>query len=492
MTRQTPAIDPPPFEPPAPPLSGPGGFAGVAWVLILLGTIGAVAMQYIGVAGPDDGKDPIGLVMMKMQAQYVVGAAEFQGGGALLYGSVSKLNAGTIGQRQRFVPLAGELIGPGEAADQTADLDALIEQLVAGGELVLTEEQAAVQEIFHKLYPERDGEVAQLDALDDAERALLVDQLGWFGELALAPPGTAGPVRDATLESASKVFFIILSVAGVIGLAGLAGFVGLVIVGVLALIGRVPSGMGAGLAPHGIYAETFAIWLPVFFGFQIVAGIIGSFLPGAMMLLAAIAFFLSLVVLAWPVLRGIPWADVRQDIGWHSGRQPLLEPIVGVASYLMGLPILAAGIGLTLVLIFVQAFFSGTPAPLAPTGGPAHPIILEVAGGSWAAHLQILLVAAVAAPIVEETMFRGVLYRHLRDASSKLGIGLSILLSTLLNAFVFAVIHPQGWVAIPALMSLAIAFTLAREWRGTVMPSMLMHALNNALVMTMLFGLFSV
>ena len=99
---------------------------------------------------------------------------------------------------------------------------------------------------------------------------------------------------------------------------------------------------------------------------------------------------------------------------------------------------------------------------------------------------MVLLLAAVAAPIVEETMFRGVLYRHLRDATRSLGLLLSILVSATVNAFVFAVIHPQGWVAIPALMSLAYAFTLMREWRGSVIPSMIMHAVSNGLVMTLL------
>ncbi len=100
---------------------------------------------------------------------------------------------------------------------------------------------------------------------------------------------------------------------------------------------------------------------------------------------------------------------------------------------------------------------------------------------------MVLLLAAVAAPVVEETMFRGVLYRApCATRRASLGLLLSILVSATVNAFVFAVIHPQGWVAIPALMSLAYAFTLMREWRGTVIPSMIMHAVSNGLVMTLL------
>ncbi|HEV3025798.1 MAG TPA: CPBP family intramembrane glutamic endopeptidase, partial [Pirellulales bacterium] len=91
----------------------------------------------------------------------------------------------------------------------------------------------------------------------------------------------------------------------------------------------------------------------------------------------------------------------------------------------------------------------------------------------WWGRVQVLFVASVAAPIVEETMFRGVLHRHLRDATSLLGYAASALASATVASFVFAAIHPQGWLAVPALMALAFAFTLTREWRGTLVPSII-------------------
>jgi membrane protease YdiL (CAAX protease family) len=54
-------------------------------------------------------------------------------------------------------------------------------------------------------------------------------------------------------------------------------------------------------------------------------------------------------------------------------------------------------------------------------------------------------------------------------------------------SFCFAVIHPQGFLAVPALMALAVAFTLMREWRGTVLPSMIAHGINNAVATLLLF-----
>ena len=51
-----------------------------------------------------------------------------------------------------------------------------------------------------------------------------------------------------------------------------------------------------------------------------------------------------------------------------------------------------------------------------PLSNPGHPVVeLLVRGNAWT-KIQVLLAAAVAAPLLEETVFRGLLYRHLRDA----------------------------------------------------------------------------
>jgi membrane protease YdiL (CAAX protease family) len=95
------------------------------------------------------------------------------------------------------------------------------------------------------------------------------------------------------------------------------------------------------------------------------------------------------------------------------------------------------------------------------------------------------------APLVEETMFRGALYRHLREASAGWGRVSSVVVSTFLSSFLFAVIHPQGWLAVPVLGGLAAVFALAREWRQSLVPPMVAHAVNNGittLVLLMMAG----
>jgi membrane protease YdiL (CAAX protease family) len=80
--------------------------------------------------------------------------------------------------------------------------------------------------------------------------------------------------------------------------------------------------------------------------------------------------------------------------------------------------------------------------------------------------------AAVWAPVVEETFFRGAFYSAWRQSGGRwvAGVGTGV---------IFAAVHPQGWTAIPALGAVGLVMALLREWRGSVIASMTAHALNN-------------
>jgi membrane protease YdiL (CAAX protease family) len=112
-----------------------------------------------------------------------------------------------------------------------------------------------------------------------------------------------------------------------------------------------------------------------------------------------------------------------------------------------------------------------------------HPVVPILPGAGLELKVTIFVLAAIIAPIVEETMFRGVFYRHLREGTRKFGGVWSFLASALLTSFIFAAIHPQGWRGIPPLMGIAMGLNLAREWRGSLIPSMIAHGINNGLVM---------
>jgi membrane protease YdiL (CAAX protease family) len=318
----------------------------------------------------------------------------------------------------------------------------------------------------------------------------LRQQLGWFGDLALAPADGSDPAaREAVVAPALRTAISLL----VTGLAMLGlGFLGLVLLvtfSVLWFLRRVPGGLVTGSPYSGIYAETFAVYMVLFLGLSFAGHYVIEWfaLEQSALALSGLAALGSLTALVWPVLRGVPWPQVRQDIGWTAGRRPWLEPLCGLGGYLMALPILFLALLVILLLTRLRDALGWGAEEFAPSNAPGHPIIFWVAKAGWWVWLEVLVVASLAAPVVEETMFRGVLYRHLRESSSRLWPALSILSSALVVSFLFAVIHPQGLLGVPALMALALAFAVVREWRGTLIPCMVAHGLNNAIATLLLF-----
>ena len=140
------------------------------------------------------------------------------------------------------------------------------------------------------------------------------------------------------------------------------------------------------------------------------------------------------------------------------------------------------GFLLTLLLMMLKNQLSDLGFGVLAQQEPIHPIVEFLVNGSALDRFLVFVDACVLAPIVEETMFRGVLYRHLRELSHTWPWLGSVVFSGTVVSFIFAAIHPQGLLAVPVLMALAYGFTIAREWRGTLVPSMVGHALNNGLV----------
>jgi membrane protease YdiL (CAAX protease family) len=465
------------------------GWWRLAWAIIIVMTVLAALGQAV-VKETEHGQvaeSKIGLILVEMQGRALVGAAHFslmQESGQKIYEQAKGINTGPLTQRLCFVTLAGELAGPEEARKQLAELDKL--KAKHGVQDSMAPSATRVEGILRRLYLKPNEPGKRGPAVSPAERAFLKSELGWYGDLALASSAPAEE-REQVLASAERTFLTITGTVLFLVFCGVAGLAGLILMLILFFLGVLRGGLQGGSPGGLIYAETFALWMLLFTGLNVAL----VFLPEGMPRLPASGgvMLLSLVILAWPVMRGITWRQVRTDIGWTAGRRPLLEPLLGFGCYGMALPLLAIGVVMMLGLLALQNMASGT-APgtdnFGPSGAPAHPIVLAVATGDWWTRLQILVLVAVVAPIVEETMFRGVLYRHLREATRQVRVGWSMLLSATVVSFIFAVVHPQGWIAVPPLMALSYAFCLAREWRGTLVPSMVAHGTNNGLLMLFL------
>src|SRR5262249_51122335 len=147
--------------------------------------------------------------------------------------------------------------------------------------------------------------------------------------------------RLAVLGPAQQTLVVLVAAFVGFGVLGWAGFAGLLMFLILLFTGKLQRGIRCGLSYGGGYAETFAVWMALFVGLRFV----GPWLPLAdsPLLASGILSLFSLTALLWPVVRGIPWRQVRQDLGLTAGKLPLVEPVLGAGGYAMALPLMAVG-----------------------------------------------------------------------------------------------------------------------------------------------------
>ena len=479
--------------------SPPRGWSGVAWLVILTLVGFHVWLQniYRTEAAPNPAvleENRLALILIETQCRYLISARDVLPPGNqdkiedMIQQNRQGLSQGSLAARLRFAVTLGELLGPDDARNELGLLEF---QLQNEPDLnLIPQKDRQAKQLLTRLYRDYSKKKWDGPSLKGEDKEFLKLQLGWFGELALTPSEANLPQRQTLLERAHRIFYGMIGLLLGLVVFGLLGLVSLAVVLFSMATRHLQFGLPAGSGHHGLYAETFACWLFLFSLGELLLAVqpIEELRLGG----TALVMFFSLLALLWPMFRGLEWSRIRADLGLKWGRAGIFEPAFGVVNYLMTLPQLALGVALMVVLIMVRnALFPGE----APAGAgsafvsrevPSHPIVHLLLQGDWVVRAQLFFLACVAAPVVEEIMFRGVLYRHLRDATQPwTGWFLSVMISTIWQSFLFAAIHPQGLLAVPALMGLAFGMTLAREWRDSLGASMVTHALNNGLVFTM-------
>ena len=118
-------------------------------------------------------------------------------------------------------------------------------------------------------------------------------------------------------------------------------------------------------------------------------------------------------------------------------------------------------------------FFSGG-------AGSSRQQIVDLFTGSESIGQRVLIIflAVVIAPIFEEFVFRFFLYGVFKRY-------LGWFLGLVLTASLFAIVHTH-LPSFVALFVLGACLTIAYEWSGSILVSMTMHALFNAVMLTLL------
>ena len=479
LPSATPAVGSTPRRPdPGSPRS-----ALVAWIatIVLVGTV--VFLNQFAKPAPKPEVDPSvaeikapGLlnstaVMSKMMVKLVHVLKTMEGGkyadqlnGASLISRIDEQATSPV-DRLRVAMAAGEL-GGREAALQR--LKSLEQEKDIPAKVV-----ADVVMVRQVLEAERPAELpADL-------REGLIARHGWFAKLALSrglddaaaerAPLVQGGLRVGTILS--LLVLILLTVV----LAGLGSLITLVI---LLATGRIRRRFVAPL-PGG---STFLEVLPVFAGGflliklvmpWLIAGPDGS-VPEWGLKAQLIVQWLLVPACLWPLVRGCTWSDFRHRIGWHRGEGWLREIALGLFGYFAMLPALGV------VFLITVRLVNAVKGPGADGEPPVeNPIIEIMAHAGTLEMVMFFLLATCWAPFVEETVFRGAFFGHLRARLTLVG-------AASVSAVAFGVMHGYEYLMLGPVILLGFTFALIREWRGTIVGCMAAHFVHNAATLTLL------
>ncbi|MGE0127829.1 MAG: lysostaphin resistance A-like protein [Blastocatellales bacterium] len=158
-------------------------------------------------------------------------------------------------------------------------------------------------------------------------------------------------------------------------------------------------------------------------------------------------------VVAWLVVTRIGRRPFWQSLGWGWVPQFKLVHAVGLAFLMIGVAVLLE-----------QAL-------------PHKETDLEkFLKMGMSVRIMVAVLAVVTAPLIEEIVYRGVVYSSVERLTGK---GAAVTFVTLL----FALVHvPQYWgsvAAITAIVSLSLVLTLLRAWTGKLLPCVVTHLVYN-------------
>ena len=179
---------------------------------------------------------------------------------------------------------------------------------------------------------------------------------------------------------------------------------------------------------------------------------------------------MGILVYVGLAIAGWYFALKRRGVGWREGGFRRVEPV----TLLKMVPVTIGMMLLNGVIVSLTAEAVGD----VPTAQD------QIVGGADAITMSefvwLFALGALAAPVVEEFLFRGLLYPVLRGR-------MKVVAAIVISALVFAALHFL-LPLIPALLMMGVVLAFLTERYDSILPSIAVHALNNGVV---LIGLYA-
>jgi membrane protease YdiL (CAAX protease family) len=241
--------------------------------------------------------------------------------------------------------------------------------------------------------------------------------------------------------------------------------------------------------PKGLPAVGWSIWEAVLIGLvtnlvvaQTVVGVIAFLALGVTTSDDPKTIYVGLIVdlawfggmIGWLMLRHPRW---REQLGVHLDREGLRNGGYGFVAGLILYPVIAFVVGLPLTILF--SALSGEDATT-PDQLPPHL--------TGAAVVASVILAVLIAPVVEETYFRGILFRSIRDRHG-------FWPGALISGVLFGLVHwvPSPWQDAVLLQTIMVFTGIALAWiyerRGSLLANVAAHMAFNAVGIVLILKL---
>lgn len=176
-------------------------------------------------------------------------------------------------------------------------------------------------------------------------------------------------------------------------------------------------------------------------------------------IVSSIGAHIVTLAICWAVATGMGKRSLSEAIGWRwEGPNTLVK--VGIV---IGVVIITIGI-LTVLPRFIP---DSKETPFS-----------QMLKASRAVRYVVAFLAIFTAPLVEEFVYRGLLYSPLKRA---IGMGGAVISATLLFALVHVPQYWGAWASLTGLLLLSLALTFIRAKTRSIFPCVAIHTLFNSI-----------
>ena len=172
---------------------------------------------------------------------------------------------------------------------------------------------------------------------------------------------------------------------------------------------------------------------------------------------ATLPIHLATLAVVWAVATGFGKRPFWEAVGWSW--PPRVSPLVGILLCVLAAILLLVGASVLAHLLGVNK----TPFD-------------EMLESSSGALFATAFLATATAPLVEELVYRGMLYPALRRLA---GAAFAVLVVTFLFALVHYWQYKNSPGTIAAILLLSFSLTVVRAWTGRVLPCFVIHLVFN-------------